>query len=84
MTAHVSVDYALSALRHQADEFLTKPVDSTQLVEVVRRLAEESRQERRSGRLQSVLAIGAIPTTSRSASAASWRRTTPPGPGSRS
>ncbi len=61
MTAHVSVDYALSALRHQANEFLTKPIDSAELVDVVRRLAEDSRQEHRTGRTQAVLAIGAHP-----------------------
>lgn len=62
MTAHVSVDYALAALRAQADEFLTKPLDSAKLVEVVTRLAEEGRrrrEERRSKRV--VLAIGAHP-----------------------
>ena len=46
MTAHVSVDYAVSALRAQADEFLTKPLDSTRLVEVVARLADEGRARR--------------------------------------
>ena len=33
MTAHASVDYAVSALRSQADEFLTKPVTSADLVD---------------------------------------------------
>ena len=35
MTAHVSVDYAVAALRAQADEFLTKPVGAVELVKVV-------------------------------------------------
>jgi DNA-binding NtrC family response regulator len=39
MTAHASVDYAVSALRSQADEFLTKPVASADLVAHVTRLA---------------------------------------------
>lgn len=62
MTAHVSIDYAVTALRNQANEFLTKPVSSADLVSTVTRLAEESRlaasevPER-----QVVLAIGAHP-----------------------
>ncbi len=61
MTAHVSVDYAVSALRAQADEFLTKPIDSAHLVAIVRRLAEEGRTKRAAQRSQVVLAIGAHP-----------------------
>ena len=62
MTAHVSVDYAVSALRAQADEFLTKPLDTTRLVEVVSRLADEGRARRESTPPQEfVLAIGAHP-----------------------
>lgn len=62
MTAHVSVDYAVSALRAQADEFLTKPLDATRLVETVTRLAAENRA-RRDARphREVVLAIGAHP-----------------------
>lgn len=62
MTAHVSVDYAVSALRAQADEFLTKPLDATRLVDTVTRLAAEHR-DRRSAESQRevVLAIGAHP-----------------------
>ncbi len=60
MTAHVSVDYAVSALRAQADEFLTKPVASADLVAIVTRLAEEGRTKRAAPR-QTVLAIGAHP-----------------------
>ena len=45
MTAHVSVDYAVSALRSQADEFLTKPIASAELVSIVTRLAEEGRDQ---------------------------------------
>ena len=62
MTAHVSVDYAVSALRAQADEFLTKPLDTTRLVEVVSRLADEGRARRESALPQEfVLAVGAHP-----------------------
>lgn len=62
MTAHVSVEYAVSALRAQADEFLTKPLDNARLVEVVVRLAEEGRRRRDEGRRREVvLAIGAHP-----------------------
>ena len=62
MTAHVSVDYAVSALRAQADEFLTKPLDATRLVETVRRLAAESRARRDAiPQREVVLAIGAHP-----------------------
>ncbi|HTN59335.1 MAG TPA: response regulator [Protaetiibacter sp.] len=62
MTAHVSVDYAVSALRAQADEFLTKPLDSTRLVEVVARLADEGRARRDAAAPKEfVLAIGAHP-----------------------
>jgi len=62
MTAHVSVDYAVSALRSQADEFLTKPLDTSRLVEVVTRLADEGRDRRaEAGPREFVLAIGAHP-----------------------
>ena len=62
MTAHVSIDYAVAALRSQADEFLTKPVSSADLISVVTRLAEESRRARAAlPHLEVVLAIGAHP-----------------------
>lgn len=62
MTAHVSVDYAVSALRAQADEFLTKPLDNAKLVDAVTRLAEEGRRRREATRPKDiVLAIGAHP-----------------------
>ncbi|MEO6532570.1 MAG: response regulator [Pseudolysinimonas sp.] len=62
MTAHVSVDYAVRALRNQADEFLTKPVASAELVAVVRRLGAEGRAKREAGRPKEyVLAVGAHP-----------------------
>lgn len=62
MTAHVSVDYAVGALRGQADEFLTKPVNAAELVAIVTRLAEEGRKNREAGRpREHVLAVGAHP-----------------------
>ena len=62
MTAHVSVDYAVAALRSQADEFLTKPVSSSDLISVVTRLALEYRRAKAATPpKESVLAIGAHP-----------------------
>lgn len=61
MTAHVSVEYAVSALRGQADEFLTKPVDPDQLLSVVLHLAETVRARRSKGSGLVVLAVGAHP-----------------------
>lgn len=62
MTAHVSLDYALGALRSQADEFLTKPITAADLVPVVLRLAEEGRRRREESRpRERVLAVGAHP-----------------------
>ena len=62
MTAHVSVEYAVSALRAQADEFLTKPLDNAKLVEAVTRLVAEGRRRRDEARTpERVLAIGAHP-----------------------
>lgn len=62
MTAHASIDYAVTALRNQASEFLTKPVSSSELVAHVERLAEDSRIMRaETTRRAVVLAIGAHP-----------------------
>jgi CheY-like chemotaxis protein len=62
MTAHASVDYAVSALRNQADEFLTKPVTAAILLGHVNRLAEVGRAAAASApKPQVVLAIGAHP-----------------------
>jgi serine phosphatase RsbU (regulator of sigma subunit) len=44
MTAHASVEYAVRALRNEADEFIEKPIDAPHLVTTVRRLAGEYRQ----------------------------------------
>ncbi len=62
MTAHASVDYAITALRHDASEFLTKPVSSADLVSHVTRLAIAGRQSATAvSSAESVLAIGAHP-----------------------
>jgi LmbE family N-acetylglucosaminyl deacetylase/CheY-like chemotaxis protein len=62
MTAHVSVDYAVGALRSQADEFLVKPIASTELISIVQRLAVQGRTNRESSRPREyVLAVGAHP-----------------------
>lgn len=62
MTAHVSVEYAVSALRNHADEFLTKPVSSADLVSHVTRLAEARRTAAAEAPTRHVvLAIGAHP-----------------------
>lgn len=62
MTAHASVDYAVSALRNQADEFLTKPVTAAVLLGHVKRLAEAAREAASSApKPHVVLAIGAHP-----------------------
>lgn len=62
MTAHVSIDYALTALRNRANEFLTKPVSSQDLAAHVTRLADDARATReRSPKRAIVLAIGAHP-----------------------
>lgn len=62
MTAHASIDYAVSALRNQANEFLTKPISSSELVAHVQRLTEDSRVVRAETQHRAiVLAIGAHP-----------------------
>jgi LmbE family N-acetylglucosaminyl deacetylase/CheY-like chemotaxis protein len=62
MTAHISVDYAVAALRSQADEFLTKPIASPELIAIVHRLAASGRTNRETARpREHVLAVGAHP-----------------------
>ncbi len=60
LTAHASVNYAVRALRHDADEFLEKPISPDRLVGVVTSLVAKGRAARAAAR-QSVLAIGAHP-----------------------
>lgn len=62
MTAHASVDYAVSALRANADEFVTKPFDNKTIAETVLRLAADGRRRQaETQRKDVVLAIGAHP-----------------------
>lgn len=62
MTAHASFDYAVTALRSEADEFLTKPVSSADLIGHVTRLATAAREAAAAAPApESVLAIGAHP-----------------------
>ena len=62
MTAHASLDYAVTALRNNASEFLTKPVSSGDLVAHVTRLVEDYRETAKNAAPQQiVLAIGAHP-----------------------
>jgi LmbE family N-acetylglucosaminyl deacetylase/CheY-like chemotaxis protein len=62
MTAHASADYAIEALRNNADEFLTKPIASADLISIVTRLAEEFRAAKQNmSEPEVVLAIGAHP-----------------------
>jgi LmbE family N-acetylglucosaminyl deacetylase/ActR/RegA family two-component response regulator len=63
MTAHASAEYAIEALRNNADEFLTKPIASAELISIVTRLAEEFRAAKGSlTEPEVVLAIGAHPS----------------------
>lgn len=62
MTAHASVDYAVSALRSQADEFLVKPVPGPELVAKINALVMKARAAKDSQPpTRTVLAIGAHP-----------------------
>jgi LmbE family N-acetylglucosaminyl deacetylase len=60
LTASVSLDTAVGALRAHADEFLTKPVDSPAFVAKVMELIAGA-GERKAQRREIVLAIGAHP-----------------------
>lgn len=62
LTAHVVVNYAVAALRGNADEFLAKPVAVETLVERSKALAAEGRRRRdENQKRRSVLAVGAHP-----------------------
>ena len=62
MTAFASVDYAVEALRRDADEFLVKPVAAVTLLERVTALAAAGRARREAaGTREVVLAVGAHP-----------------------
>ncbi len=61
LTAHKRVDYAVSALRGDVDDFLVKPVDVELLVERATTLARRGRAWRAANRTKTVLAVGAHP-----------------------
>ncbi|MGO8882985.1 MAG: response regulator [Streptosporangiaceae bacterium] len=60
VTAHVTVDNAVTALRHRADEFLEKPLQPERLIATAHELISRGRAARLAGR-EVVLAIGAHP-----------------------
>jgi LmbE family N-acetylglucosaminyl deacetylase len=60
VTAFPSVEYAVGALRGEADEFLRKPLDPVELLRVVSALGEAGRNRLNDLR-QVVLAVGAHP-----------------------
>ncbi len=60
LTAHATVDYAVTALRYAAAEFLQKPIAPQDLVAKATELVEAGRKARAEGR-ETVLAIGAHP-----------------------
>jgi two-component system, NtrC family, response regulator HydG len=60
LTGHPSVDYAVTALRGSAAEFLLKPVSAAELIAKATTLIEAGRAARTAGR-EAVLAIGAHP-----------------------
>lgn len=62
ITAHASVDYAVTALRNKANDFMAKPVDSGALVQRVSELASSFRSAQSNTPDKAVvLAIGAHP-----------------------
>jgi len=60
ITAHATVDNAVTALRHRADEFLEKPLQPKRLIATAHDLISRGRAARLAGR-EVVLAIGAHP-----------------------
>ena len=61
MTGYPSVDYAVTALRNQIDEFLIKPVSAGQFAATLHRLIDLRNERDAANRTQVVLAIGAHP-----------------------
>jgi two-component system, NtrC family, response regulator HydG len=60
LTGHATVDYAVSALRSSAAEFMQKPISAEALLAKATGLVEAGRRARAAGR-DTVLAIGAHP-----------------------
>lgn len=61
MTAHASVDYAISALRNQIDEFLVKPISAAQFRTTLTKLIKLRTDRNAAAVRPVVLAIGAHP-----------------------
>jgi len=74
LTAHVTVDNAVTALRNRADEFLDKPLPPDRLLATAGALVAKGRAARLAGR-QVCSRSARTPTTSRSAQAGPWPRT---------
>ncbi len=60
ITGHASVDYAVQAIRSDADEFLEKPVHPDELITTATMLVNKGRANRNAAR-DTVLAVGAHP-----------------------
>jgi two-component system response regulator HydG len=60
ITGHASVDYAVQAIRSDADEFLEKPVHPDELITAATALVNKGRANRHAAR-DTVLAVGAHP-----------------------
>jgi two-component system response regulator HydG len=60
ITGHASVDYAIQAIRSDADEFLEKPVHPDELITTATALVHKGRANRKAAR-DTVLAVGAHP-----------------------
>ena len=60
LTGHPTIDYAVSALRNSAAEFMQKPISADDMVAKATELVEAGRAARAAGR-ETVLAIGAHP-----------------------
>ena len=74
ITAHVTVDNAVGALRGRADEFLRKPLYPDTLIQTVTSLLARNRAAH-----ERSWPSARTPTTSRSAPPAPCSRTAPPG-----
>jgi LmbE family N-acetylglucosaminyl deacetylase len=60
LSGHSTFEDAVAALRAGADDYLTKPIDATALVEKARAMIDMTRERRAQGR-EIVLAVGAHP-----------------------
>ena len=60
LSGHSSFDHAVAAIRAGADDYLTKPVDPSALLEKARALIGVTRERRAKGQ-EIVLAVGAHP-----------------------